>query len=310
MLLHLPRIATGQWTNERVDDVIALAADDIVGVHGLVDDPDDADVVLFVQCHMVDWRLHAIRNHPVAIRHWNKVMVYDERAIHWRSFPGVYVSTPSRSFDSRTQRAWSYLRIPSSPPTYTAEPDLLFSFVGSATAECRKLLLTLDHPSAVVEEVTGFMFWDTSAPGYEARRARYREILGRSRFVLCPRGTGTSSFRMYEAMAAGRVPVIISDDWVEPAGPDWEAFSVRCPEMTTDGLVELLETLDSRWEEMSAAALAAHNRCFGRRVMFHRFVEQLRTLVSGHASPPSRAELAFRSLGAAFKHRTLRRAVS
>ena len=30
----------------------------------------------------------------------------------------------------------------------------------------------------------------------------------RSKFFLCPRGTGTSSIRLYETLSAGRVPVI------------------------------------------------------------------------------------------------------
>jgi hypothetical protein len=303
MLLHVPRLSHGPWTDERVDDLIALASEDGIGMHGLTESPEEADVILFPQCHMVDWRLRAIREHPIALRHWSKVMVYDERAIHWKSFPGVYVSAPRSSFDPRMQTAWSYLRVPSDVPSSNAEPDLLFSFVGSATAACRRLLLGLRHSDAIIEEVTNFMFWDTGAPLYEARRQRYRDVLSRSRFILCPRGTGTSSFRMYEAIAAGRVPVIISNEWVEPSGPEWQKFSVRFPEGTTDGLVDLLESLEPRWEEMSAAALAAHESFFERRVMFHRFTEQLRTLAESDPVHPPRNTLRLRGLTSVMRQR-------
>ncbi len=43
-----------------------------VRVHEVVDNPAEADVVLFVQCHMVDWRLAAIRGHPTARAHGTK----------------------------------------------------------------------------------------------------------------------------------------------------------------------------------------------------------------------------------------------
>lgn len=285
MRVYLPRLDLGPWIDGRVDDLTALAEEDQFAAHSLADNPDEADVVLFLQCHMVDWRLRAIREHPVAVRQWQKVMVYDERAIHWKSFPGIYVSPPASSFDTRTQRVWSYIRIPSEVQADVFSPDLLFSFVGSATDVSRRPLLDLHHPNAVIEGVTNFMFWDISSPGYEQHRQRYQEILSRSRFVLCPRGTGTSSFRLYETMAAGRVPVIIADGWIPPRGPRWDEFSLRFPEGSTDGLVELLETADSSWESMSTAAAAAYAEFFSPRVMFHRLVEEIRLL---HESEPPR----------------------
>ena len=224
--IHLPRLSFNRWSDLQVDELEKLAAKDRNGVHELVDNADEADVVLFVQCHMVDWRLRAIREHPVARSHWDKVMVYDERDRNWRSFPGIYVSTPSPRFDARSQRAWSYMRVPSEPPE-SREPDLLFSLVGSLTAPCRKPLFELRHPDAIVEQVDDFMFWDESSRGYDERRRHFQEVIARSRFVLCPRGAGTSSFRLYETLAAGRVPVIIADQWVAPVGPNWNSFSLR-----------------------------------------------------------------------------------
>lgn len=275
MRVYLPRLASNPGADLRVNELEMLAARDHFHRHELVNEPGDADFVLFVQCHMVDWRLKVIRDHPIARSHWEKVMVYDERDRPWRSFPGVYVSTPSSAFDSRRQRAWSYLRVPPAPASSVIEPDLLFSFVGSPTAECRRPLFELQHPDSVVEEVRDFMFWDSAAKNFEERRRRYREILTRSRFVLCPRGRGTSSFRLYETLAAGRVPVIISDEWVAPNGPDWDAFSLRSPEGSTRILVDLLEERNGDWLAMSAAASAAYRDFFSDEVAFHRIVELL-----------------------------------
>ncbi|MDR2503641.1 MAG: glycosyltransferase family 47 protein [Deltaproteobacteria bacterium] len=44
----------------------------------------------------------------------------------------------------------------------------------------------------------------------EIRRARFRKISKESLTILCPPGIGPQSFRMYEAMYYGRIPVLIS----------------------------------------------------------------------------------------------------
>lgn len=288
MRIFLARLGLDRWTDLRVDELESLATCDRFQQHELVDKPEEADAVLFVQCHMVDWRLRAICDHPVARRHWEKVMVYDERDRPWRSFPGVYVSAPASSFDVRRQRAGSYLRVPARDPSEVAEPDLLFSFVGSPTAACRRRLFELRHPDAVVEEVKDFMFWDLSAAGHEEHRRRFRDVLSRSRFVLCPRGRGTSSFRLYETLAAGRVPVIISDEWVAPRGPDWEAFSLRIGERGTGSLIPLLEERDAEWSAMSAEAAVAYSEFFSDEVAFHRLASSLGELHQSRAPRSSR----------------------
>jgi hypothetical protein len=135
-------------------------------------------------------------------------------------------------------------------------------------------LFELRHPDAIVEPVRGFTFYDSSSVDFEARRKRFRETLLRSRFVLCPRGKGTSSIRLYEAVAAGRVPVIVADDWVAPAGPDWERFSIRWPEGRTEGLIDLLEQHDCDWPAMSNAAANAYREFFAPDIWFQRVVDQ------------------------------------
>jgi len=304
MHVFVARIGAAHTVDQPVDAFERLAAADRFGEHRLTPDPAQAAVVLFTQCHMVDSRLRALREHPVARKHWEKVMVFDERDRPWRSFPGVYVNARARGFDARSQRAWGYLGAPNTPSP-SPDPDLLFSFVGSATAPCRRPLFELDHPAAIVEEVRDFTFWDVASPGYEGLWARYREILGRSRFVLCPRGRGTSTFRLYEALGAGRVPVIISDEWVAPPGPDWDACSLRWPEGRTDGLVKLLEERDRVWPAMSSAATTAHSTFFSPEVTFHRVIELCRELRETGSGPVSALRVRSRSLAAALRERSV-----
>ena len=273
MLVHLARLGLAASQDAPVTTVEALAAIDRFGVHELVDNADHADVILFTQCHLLpnDWRLTSIRDHPLAKRHRDKVMVYDERDRPWCGFPGVYVSMPARAFDHDHQRAFAYF--PPARTDFQEAPDLLFSFIGSPSARCRKPLFALKHADAIVEEVRRFTFFDHGSSNFEQQRARFQNVLGRSRFVLCPRGRGTSSIRLFETLAAGRVPVIVADDWVAPTYADWDSFSIRWPERETNGLVQELEERSDNWPAMSAAATTAYRDFFAPNVWFHRLVE-------------------------------------
>lgn len=286
MLIYLPRLENGPFVDTAVNHLETLARVDRVGEHELTDDPTVADVILFPQCHMVDWRLQAIRKHHLTRSFWEKVMIYDERDRTWPSFPGVYVSMPKRRFDCRFQRAWSYMAVPEAGDIQD-DADLLFSFVGSPSSPCRTPLFALHHAESVVEEVQDFMFWDESSPAYSQRRSRYQEILSRSRFVLCPRGRGTSTFRLYEALAAGRVPVIISDDWIPPDGPNWDSFSIRWPEGRTEDLVAMLEERDAEWPAMSVAAKSAHRAFFDTDVAFHQLINACQRLLESPTWRPA-----------------------
>jgi hypothetical protein len=48
---------------------------------------------------------------------------------------------------------------------------------------------------------------------------RYNEILSESRFSLCPEGAGPNTLRLWESLAVGAIPVVISDEWQAPSGP-------------------------------------------------------------------------------------------
>jgi len=60
----------------------------------------------------------------------------------------------------------------------------------------------------------------------------YRDKLRRTITVCCPRGAGLNSIRFFETLAAGRIPILISDDCVLPLADqlDYSAFSLRLPE--------------------------------------------------------------------------------
>lgn len=241
----------------------------------LTDDPDEADLVLFTQASMLPWQRRPILEHPTRLRHRDRSIVYDPGDRPWCAMPGIYTSMPSRAFRSPFQEAWGYADIEESRfvPLRTADRDLLFSFVGSLTHRCREPLLRLRHPRGVVDRTDGFVYWDPDSPAFVARRERFDDLLGRASFVLCPRGHGTASFRLFEVMAAGRVPVIISDDWVPPIGPDWSTFTLRIAEGDLERLPALLEATEDRAVDMGRLAASTYDRWFANAVSFTRLAE-------------------------------------
>ncbi|HVS85869.1 MAG TPA: exostosin family protein [Gaiellaceae bacterium] len=269
------------WSRALRAEVEAVARLDRIGEHTLVADPGEAEVILFVDPHQhpSDWRQRALRRHPLVQEFPEKVFVYDERDLPRDSLPGVYVSMPRGSFDPHRHRAFAYYRLANDVGGVPEDPpDLLFSFQGRRVGPVRPAVLALSHPRAVVEDTSRYDFFGPQSPLLDDARRRYREVMGRSKFVLCPRGSGTGSFRLFEALACGRVPVVVSDDWVAPEGIAWETCSLRVPERDVRTIPGRLEALEPQWPELSTAAASVYREWFAGDVWFHRAVEHCREL--------------------------------
>ena len=270
------------WSRRLRAEIEAVARLDKFGDHILVQEPRAADLILFVDAHqqLSDWTMRALRSHPF-VRQWpERAFVYDERDLPRDLLPGVYVSMPRPLFEGRRHGAFGYYHLKNDTRVVRQSvPDLLFSFQGRRVNDYRDSILDLAHPNALIEDTSDYdVFAADRHGGDDDRRASYREVVGRSQFVLCPRGAGTSSFRLYEALAAGRVPVVLSDDWVEPAGIDWSSCSVRVPESEAMTVPGRLEDLEGEWLRMSAAARNVYDEWFAPDVWFHRVIEQCREL--------------------------------
>jgi hypothetical protein len=62
-----------------------------------------------------------------------------------------------------------------------------------------------------------------------ASQDSYADHLQRMTYILCPRGYENYSFRVYEALRYGRVPVIFDTDMVLPDNIDWSAIALFVP---------------------------------------------------------------------------------
>jgi hypothetical protein len=251
----------------------------------VVDEPSQADLIIFSECHQLpsDYRLRAITQSEVARAFQDRIAVYDERARPWCSLPGIYVNMPAKRFDRRWQVAGSYWHLEDHQERTEKEVGkpikYLYSFMGSPTHRCRESIYSLTHRRSFVKRVDGFLFNDPSSQLFEERRKQFAEVMFQSSFVLCPRGHGPSSFRVYEALAAGRVPVIISDDWVQPTGPDWAGFSIRWPEAQISTLPVELERRENEAAAMGVRAREAFTEWFASDVALVKQIETLASLL-------------------------------
>lgn len=94
--------------------------------------------------------------------------------------------------------------------------------------------------------------------------SRMQELLRDSLFGLCPAGDGWHSYRLFETMAMGVVPVIVSDEWSLPFEDilDWSTFSIRVSEADIPKLREIMEQHKPRACSMSERVFSVYHQYF------------------------------------------------
>lgn len=282
MRIMLATAGDSPWSRTLAEEFQMLACAGRSRVHELETAPEKADAVLFVDAHQFppDWVEWKLLRHEIVRAHPDKSLVYDERDVPRDLLPGIYVAMPRRRFDARRHRAFGYYRLTANTrPVRETAPDLLFSFQGRRAGPVRRHVLELTDARAVVVDSSGRDFFGPESMVLAEARKRYVDLVARSKFVLCPRGAGTSSIRLFETLAAGRVPVIISDDWVPPAGIDWHACSVRVPERDVSSIGQLLRAVEESWADMAAAAAGVYDDWFSPEAWFDRAGELCREIV-------------------------------
>jgi hypothetical protein len=130
------------------------------------------------------------------------------------NFNGHAVFTPHATITD------SYIPIPHYACSYDTslskrweDRKYTFSFMGSfGTHPVRQKIYDAikDREDCFVLD-TGCWHFEGHPEQQIENKKRYIEILGDTKYSLCPRGTGPSTIRMWEAMAMGSCPVILSD---------------------------------------------------------------------------------------------------
>jgi len=257
------------------------AAGDSFGEHQLWEDPETADLILFAESIDTGYSLVHARRHSLARRHAEKTFVQSEHDLAIPFLPGVYTSMPARYYTPARHRTGCYIWQYPNPfvrPGPVPENPHLFSFAGDVrTAPAlRGAVVALRHPDASLEDTSTRVtraFYGNDDDFKREFQSGYAELLRATLFPLCPRGDGPSTVRLYEVMKSGRAPVIISDSWVAPVGPDWDSFSIRISEGDVGRLPALLESFRGKADAMGSRAREEWEQWFSPDVLFHRTVE-------------------------------------
>ncbi len=268
--------------------------------HTLVDDPVQAELILLAGSFGSEPAL--LLDHPLYRSDPNRCAVYTEDDNYLPLAPGVYCSAVVDQH-SRAGRTFSYSYISrdgqfsnpyigSTSENLSLARTLLFSFQGGSTSLLRKRLFNLafNRPDCLIENTSTYYHWDLSQPGRIERQQRYASTLAASHFVLCPRGAGTGSIRLFEVMSAGIPPVLISDDYLLPPGPDWDSFLLRVPESEIARLPKILDPLRGSSADRGRLAREAWLQHFAPDREFDGIVAACATAL--HHGPP--AEVVFR----------------
>jgi len=255
--------------------------------HTLVSRDEEADIILFADPGPLPLGISLLR-HP-SFRRWpGRSFVYCELDSPPDWFRGPVVSIPRQRFDKTLHRGAAYVREDVAAWTrhleFPASPKHLFSFCGSVEThpirsrlhdqfgDCGCLFVT---PRSIVQTaaVTG-----DDAKTHELRMLM-EETCRNSLFVLCPRGQGTSSLRLFEVMSMGRAPVIVSDQWVPPFGADWQQFSIQVPESEIHRIPEICEMRRHEARSMGAAAREVWERHYSPARHFNTLVKACEDLL-------------------------------
>lgn len=176
---------------------------------------------------------------------------------------------------------------------YGEERETLFSFVGANSdkwyiSDVRRMIneCLADNPHGKII-VTDSWFYhehvfgskDTEFPA-SVIDENYRNTLLSSKFCLCPSGTGPNTIRLWEAIGAGCIPVIISDRWDPPGGFElWSDAGVFVAE--TREAIESLPALlaEISFDQSRMDAMRAQGRLIWELYGPHNFIHDMNLLV-------------------------------
>jgi hypothetical protein len=272
--------------------ILECAGKSAIAEHTLVSSPCDADlVILALTSTAFGPHFELIRRHPLTRQIRNKLVVYCPNDNQLPSLRGLYPTIGKKWVDNHWSHPCHYLS------EYilqlnildreTQNKDILCSFVGSAK----------NHPvrDKILRECPKDQFYlfdsthNRNDPWWWLEKNRteleghFRDVLLRSQFVMCPRGISASTVRLFEAMEAACVPVIVSDEIQLPQGPDWKSFCLFIKESDTSSIPQAVESWKSTARAKGQAARSAWKKYFSTESSFNYLVSSASQLLEKEA---------------------------
>jgi len=246
----------------------------------ITDLPDKADFIILFQ----DWSFKlsnyaaTLAADPFIQTYANNTYVINYDDVVGEGFlPGCYVSLRNSRHDTRRFRACAYPKtyneFVSNTIDYQTPYKYLYSFRGSLGSHPVRPIV---YDS--VKDVKDACIVDNSREFHthtEEDKKIYVTELTQSLFVLCPRGSSPSSYRLFETMSLGRCPVIISDEWVEIDGPDWDQCSIRVPERDIPRIDSILRERENEGVALGKNARNEWEAHFTEPLVYQNYLDNI-----------------------------------
>jgi hypothetical protein len=125
----------------------------------------------------------------------------------------------------------------------------IIGFCGAFTHPLREAAINQLRSNTAIE--TNFVirnnYWGGNIHNQQIR-AEYINNINNSDLILCSRGAGNFSYRLYESMSLGRVPIIINTDIVLPCNDviNWKEISVW-----VDDVMDINNEINRFWSNLT-----------------------------------------------------------
>jgi len=138
--------------------------------------------------------------------------------------------------------------------------DILYSFIGLQSHPVRRKIFSLPRrPDVIIKKRERWHFYLRFrgkivslkwSPRREKEKKEYQDVLARSRFSLCPRGSGPSTIRFWESLQAGAIPVLSSDAMALPKieGINWNDCIIQVPEKNLSSVDSIIRAISPEKE--------------------------------------------------------------
>lgn len=272
------------WNHQLVA-LRALFAQASPSLHTWVDSPKEADIIFLTNAAQPHG--DALADHPLPRRFPEKCFHLSEQWEPPFLLAGIYANAPRSPFWKGRFRTGSYaLHHPDfkNPfvEKYTPDQALpaserrwLFTFAGRDCHPVRRKLfdLGINAPDIRILDTSDFNAFSHDPLGKEDAQRRYFDECLRSKFILCPRGAGPNSIRLFEALKLGIAPIIIADAWIPCEGPDWSSFALFIAEKDIASVEQRVRAIEPEFEERGRKARLAYETFFAPERYFNYLVD-------------------------------------
>lgn len=268
--------------------------------HVLVDDPESADIILIGNVREQEDSGKKVISNEMISRYPQKSfsISIDDKPLYLHH--GIYVNGSCGVMTKNRVKTASYTLSPEKfqnpfvdkhfeNRTVVKEKQYLFSFKGRDSHPVRNKLFQMKfkRQDITIIDSSEFNLWSEKEFDKEKIFEDYCNLILDSKFTLCPAGSGVNSIRLFESMQLGVAPVIISDRWRYPSGPDWQDFSIIIPESQIHNLEEIVCGYEAVYAEMGQKARQAYDNYFAEPVCFNYMVDNSLEILRTQKIPES-----------------------